>query len=105
DGKKRHFLTIDNKFAPFGTVPGYLRGERAYLLGRLEAEETRVPVKASVDGIRYEGSGQLSADGTAQLSIKIVFIGAYATSLRNGLAQIPENQLGNIIESRLLGQY
>jgi hypothetical protein len=82
DGKERHFLTIDNKFAPFGTVPGYLRGERAYLLGKLEAEETRVPLHASVDGIRYEGTGVLTADGTAQLSIKIVFIGAYATSLR-----------------------
>lgn len=104
-GGKQNFLTIEDKFAPFGTVPGHLRGEKAYLLGASEVEETTVPRSGPADGIRYEGKGTLSKDGTAELSLKIIFIGSYAASLRNGLSQIPENQLGSIIESRLLGQY
>jgi tetratricopeptide (TPR) repeat protein len=105
DRKEQIFLTIDDKFAPFGTVPSHMRGERAYLLGALNAVETTVPRVGATDGIRYKGTGSLSANGTAELSLKIIFLGSYATSLRNGLSQIPENQLGNIIESRLLGQY
>ncbi len=103
-GKKRQFLTIDDKFAPFGTVPSYLRGEKAYLLGELEAEETKVPVTGQEDGIVYEGKGTLQENGNLELDLNIVFIGSYAASLRNGLSQIPENQLANVIESRLLAQ-
>lgn len=99
-----HFLTIEDKFAPFGTVPSYLRGAPAYLLGKLEAEETRVPDTGIRDGIAYEGEGQLSESGDLKLDLKIIFHGSFAASLRNGLSQIPENQLGNVIESRLLAQ-
>lgn len=103
DGKE-HFLTIDDKFAPFGTVPSYLRGAPAYLLGQLEAVKTRVPETGVQDGISYEGSGQLSERGDLKLDLNISFHGSFAASLRNGLSQIPENQLGNVIESRLLAQ-
>jgi len=103
-GKDLTWLTIDNKFAPFGTVPSHLRGEKAYILGALEAEPAQVPSLGETDGIRYEGTGKLAKSGTAELDLKLIFLGAYATSLRNGLSQVPENQLGNIIESKLLGQ-
>lgn len=102
--KKQVWLTIDDKFAPFGTVPSHLRGEKAYLLGELEPVPTRVPQAGAVDGITYEGKGVLSATGSAELDLNIVFRGTYATSLRNGLSQIPGNQLGNVIESNFLGQ-
>ena len=39
-----------------------------------------------------------------KLAISLKFYGKFAAGLRNGLSQIPENQLGNIIESRLLGR-
>ncbi len=106
-GEKKHrtWLTIDDKFAPFGTVPSHLRGEKAYVLGSLEAEVTQVPTLGTQDGIRYEGRGVLDKKGTLSLNLRIIFSGSYAASLRNGLAQIPETQLSNIIESRLLGQH
>ncbi len=104
EGKNRHWLTIEDKFAPFGTVPSHLRGEPAYVLGGLEAEVTTVPIVGVADGIRYEGTGKLLKNGSAELDFKIIFLGTFATSLRTGLSQIPENQLGNIIESQLLGQ-
>lgn len=103
-GKQRQFLTIEDKFAPFGTVPSSLRGENAYLLGALEVEKTIVPMTDGDDGIGYEGQGTLNQRGDLKIDLKIIFNGSYAASLRNGLSQIPENQLGNVIESRLLAQ-
>ncbi len=102
--KDRTWLTIDDKFAPFGTTPGHLRGEPAYILGGAHPETSEVPDSGLEDAIRYEGQGILDKDGSAKLKLRIVFVGAFAASLRNGLSQIPENQLGNIIESKLLGQ-
>jgi len=103
-GPSATWLTIEDKFAPYGTVPGHLRGEKAYLLGNLEAETTMVPRAGEVDRIGYQGTGTLRADGSARLSLSIVFSGQYAAGLRNGLSQIPESQLKTIIESQLLGQ-
>lgn len=101
----RTWLTIDDKFAPFGTTPSHLRGAPAYILGGARPEKTKVPTTGSEDAIRYEGRGVLSKSGSAKLNLRIVFVGAFASSLRNGLSQIPENQLGNIIESKLIGQH
>ena len=103
-GKSATWLTIEDKFAPYGTVPGHLRGEKAYILGGLDAEITKVPQTGAIDRISYQGSGTLRTDGSARLSISIVFDGQYAAGLRNGLSQIPEAQLKTIIESQLLGQ-
>lgn len=103
-GKSATWLTIEDKFAPYGTVPGPLRGEKAYILGGLSPEVTRVPQGGAIDRIGYQGTGTLRTDGSARLSIDIVFSGQYAASLRNGLSQIPEAQLKTIIESQLLGQ-
>jgi hypothetical protein len=99
------WLTIDDKFAPFGTIPSHLRGEKAYFLGGPSAEPTTVPREGTPDRIAYEGKGKLEKDGSAKINLRIIFVGTFATSLRNGLSQIPENQLSNIIESRLLGQH
>lgn len=101
----RSWLTIDDKYAPFGTTPSHLRGEKAYILGGKEPIVTRVPTDGAKDAILYEGKGKLSKNGSAKLNLRIIFVGAFAASLRNGLSQIPENQLSNIIESRLLGQH
>lgn len=103
--KQAVFLTIEDRFAPFGTVPSHLRGEQAYLLGAFEPQSTRVPTSNLEDGIVYKGKGRINEDGDADLELSIVFQGSYATSLRNGLAQIPENQLEGIIEAQFLGQF
>ncbi len=98
------WLTVNDKYAPFGYVPAALRGEKAYLLRGDAPQVVTVPEHGTQDGIHYDGSGTLAADGSAKLSLRLRFVGKFATALRNGLAQIPESQLGNIIESRLLGR-
>jgi tetratricopeptide (TPR) repeat protein len=98
------WLTVNDKYAPFGYVPAALRGEKAYLLTGDTPVVVTVPEHGALDGIHYDGTGTLEADGSAKLSLRLRFYGKFAAALRNGLAQIPENQLGNIIESRLLGR-
>ncbi len=98
------WLTVNDKYAPFGYVPAPLRGEKAFLLRGDKPQALTVPEHGAVDGIMYEGKGTLNPDGSAKLAISLKFYGKFAAGLRNGLSQIPENQLGNIIESRLLGR-
>lgn len=104
EGKDAVWLAISDRYAPFGTVPGPLRGEPAYVMSGPEVLKKTVPHGGQDDSISYEGTGVLAADGSARLSLRIIFKGQFAANLRNGLSQIAENQLAGIIESRLLGQ-
>lgn len=97
------WLTVGDRYAPFGYVPAHVRGQKAYLMVGDTPEVLEVPSEGAEDGIRYDGKGVLAADGSGRLELRLRFFGTYAAALRNGLAQIPENQLPNIIESRLLG--
>lgn len=97
------WLTVGDRYAPFGYVPSHVRGQKAYLMVGDTPEVAKVPAGGAEDAIRYVGTGELAADGSAKLDLQLRFHGRFATALRNGLAQIPENQLANIIESRMLG--
>lgn len=104
-GKSAEYLTIENRFAPFGTIPSHVRGQKAYLLGAEKLLTVQIPEGGIEDGITYRGTGQLKENGDAELHLEIVFEGKYGASLRAGLAEIPENQLPGIIESQLLAQH
>lgn len=97
------WLTVGDRYAPFGYIPSQVRGQRAYVMVGDAPEVVAVPAEGAEDAIHYVGSGALAADGSAKLDLVLRFHGRFATGLRNGLAQVPENQLVNIIESRLLG--
>lgn len=100
---KEVWLTVGDRYAPFGYVPSHLRGQKAYLMVGDSPELAQVPADGAEDGVRYDGTGELAADGSAKLDLRLRFYGSMGAALRNGLSQIPENQLANIIESRLLG--
>lgn len=99
------YLTIENRFAPFGMIPSHVRGEKGYVLGADKLEIARVPEGGPEDSITYRGTGSLKENGDAELELAIIFQGKYGASLRNGLAEIPENQLAGVIESQLLSQH
>jgi len=104
-GKDEAYLTIEDRYSPFGTIPSHVRGERAYAMEGFHVQEGKVPLGGVADAITYRGTGELGPDGSAELSLEVIFQGRYAASLRNGLAEIPENQLDGVIESQLLGQF
>ena len=102
-GKDAAWLTLGNKYAPFGYVSADLRGMPAYFLegGR---ERTTVPSRGSEDEIAFSGTGKLDAAGGLTLDLVEQFSGKLAIALRRGLSQVPEQQLHDALESNLLAQ-
>jgi hypothetical protein len=98
------WLTLASKYAPFGFVPAEVRGVPAYLLGGSEPKRVQTPTEGADDALVYEASAQLSPDGSAKLAMSQGFYGKFAVALRGAIAQLPEHQLRDVIESRLLGR-
>lgn len=97
------WLTLGNKYAPFGYVAADLRGMPAHFLDGAR-EETTVPEQGGADGIAFSGHGQLDAAGALTMELVEEFDGKHAMALRRGLSQVPEQQLHSVLESNLLAQ-
>jgi hypothetical protein len=102
--KGRVWLTVSSKYAPFGYVPDEVRGMPAYLLEPPAPRPITTPSGGTPDAVGYEGDVTLAADGSAKLELLQKFYGKYAMALRTALAELPEGQLHDVIESRLLGR-
>jgi tetratricopeptide (TPR) repeat protein len=103
-GKSGSWLTLGSKYAPFGYVPAEARGMPAYLLSSGTPVLTRTPKEGTLDDMAYEGTVKLQPTGAADVQLTLSFSGKYATGLRNALSQLPEDQLRDVLESRLLGR-
>ncbi len=104
DGAKGQWVTVGDKYAPFGYVPAEIRGSAAYRLGTEPPQLVRVDAADSHDSFDTVGKGTLAADGSATLELEQAFTGKLAIALRNVLAQAPEAQLRTLVEGRLLGR-
>lgn len=102
-GEKVLWLTVRDKFAPFGYVPAELRGQPAYRLvpGTPKAV---VPRAGDADGVAFEGRADVHDDGSATVVLAIRYTGKLAISMRNVLDKIPESQLRDFVEARLLAR-
>ena len=98
------WLTVSSKYAPFAYVPDEVRGMPAFLLAGPAPKPITVPSGGTPDAVGYEGDVTLAADGSAKLELVQKFYGKYAMALRTALAELPEGQLHDVIESRLLGR-
>jgi len=101
--KQPTWMTIGDKFAPFGYLPAELRGQPVIRLVEGLPRET-TPKSGSVDGVVYEASGELAEDGSARLEIKQKFVGKLGIGLRSSIEQLAESRLHDIVESRLVGR-
>ena len=97
------WLTLGNKYAPFGYLSADVRGMPAYFLDGAR-ERTAVPEQGSADGIAFSGHGKLDASGALTIDLVEQFSGKLAMALRRGLSQVPEQQLHEVLESNLLAQ-
>jgi cellulose synthase operon protein C len=104
DGAKQSaWLTLGNKYAPFGYVSADIRGMPARFLDG-DHEEVTVPEQGGADGIAFSGHGQLDASGSLTMDLVEEFSGKHAMALRRGLSQVSEQQLHDVLESNLLAQ-
>jgi cellulose synthase operon protein C len=98
------WLTVVDKYAPFGYLPAQIRGTQAYRLGVEEPAKETIPLGATRDGFDTDGSGELRSDGSARLDLIQTFSGKLAIVLRNVLAQEPQSQLKAFVEGKLFGR-
>ncbi len=98
------WLTVVDKYAPFGYLPAQIRGTDAYRLGVSDPALETIPLGATRDGFDTDGSGELHLDGSAHLDLVQTFSGKLAIVLRNVLAQEPQSQLKAFVEGRLFGR-
>ncbi len=98
------YLTLGDKYAPFGYLPAALRGASAYRLNSYPPQLTTLPDSGTGDALIVEGTGSLASDGSAKLQLVQRFSGKLAIVLRNVLAQSPEAQLRTLVETRLVGR-
>jgi tetratricopeptide (TPR) repeat protein len=95
------WLTIRDKFAPFGYVASELRGQTAIvLIDGMPREEVRAP--GAVDQVVYEGRADVREDGSAKLDLVLTFAGNRAIAWRSALDQIPQAKLYDFVERELV---
>lgn len=97
------WMVVRDKFAPYGYLPSSLRGQPAIVLSTGAPRET-TPESGSRDGVTYEGTVEVRADGSATLKLEERFEGKFAILLRSALENLPDAQRDEAIETKLIGQ-
>lgn len=96
------WLTVHDKFAPYGYVPAELHDQRAIVL-RQGTPSAIVQAPTVADDLIYEGRADVRSDGSAVLDLTITFEGTRAMAWRGALEQIPEAKLNTFVERELVG--
>jgi tetratricopeptide (TPR) repeat protein len=95
------WLTVRDKFAPFGYIPAELREQTAIRLVPGTPRET-VHAPWAADGVTYEGRADARADGSAGMDLVVTFAGDRAIAWRNALDQIPEAKRYDFVEREVV---
>jgi tetratricopeptide (TPR) repeat protein len=95
------WLTVRDKFAPFGYIPAELREQPAIRLVRGTPREV-VHAPGAADGITYDGRAEVRLDGSAALDLTVTFAGERAIAWRNALDHIPEAKLYDFVEREVV---
>jgi tetratricopeptide (TPR) repeat protein len=106
------WLTVGERFAPYGYLPSYLRGQPAVLLDLPEpwTKDEPLPIvterteaAGAADRIATTGLAKLRSDGSAELRLEQRYHGKYAVVLRSRLNGVPEPRLRDVLEAEVLG--
>jgi cellulose synthase operon protein C len=97
------WMIVREKFAAYGYLPSSLRGQPAIVLRPGTPREV-TPVAGATDGVLTEGVAEVDETGAAKLSFEQHYDGKLAIALRTALETLPDAQLRDTIESRLLAQ-
>ena len=97
------WLTVRDKFAPYGYVPAEMRGQPAIRLVRGTPTDI-ITNTGALDGVVFEGRADLHEDGSATVELSQSFTGKLGISMRNVFDKIAEAQVKDFVESRLLAR-
>lgn len=99
--KGPRWLTVRDKFAPFGYVPPDLRGQPAIRLVPGTPTDT-TPTLGAADGVLIEGRAFLKDDGSATIELSHAFQGRMGIGLRTVFERIAESKRNEFVETRIL---
>jgi len=95
------WMTVRDKFAPFGYIPAELREQPAIrLVAGTPGDVVHAP--GATDTVAYEGRADARPDGSANLDLTVTFSGNRAIAWRNALAQVAEVKLYDFVERELV---
>ena len=86
------WLTVRDKFAPYGYVPAEQRGQPCVMLVPGTPRDT-VTSPGAIDGLTFEGRADLREDGSASVDLAQSFSGNLGIQIRGVLDKIAEGQL------------
>ncbi len=98
------WVQLNEQFAPFGYVPAQVRGMPAYVLGGDKPTKVTMPATGEPDSISFEGHVKLSANGSAIVDFNQIFAGRYGAALRQGLTEVGEGRIEDVVESQILAK-
>lgn len=96
------WMTVRDKFAPFGYVPAELRGVPAIRLVPGTPRDT-TPALGAADGVIIEGRASLKEDGSASVELTQSYGGRIGIGLRAVFDRIAEGKRSEFVETRILG--
>lgn len=95
------WLTVRDKFAPYGYVPTEWRDQPAVrLVPGTPRDILRAP--GDVDGVVYEGAADVREDGSGTLDLTLTFQGQRAILWRTAIDQIPEAKVSDFVEREIV---
>ncbi len=95
------WLTVHDKFAPYGYVPAELREQPAIVLSAGTPHDV-VHAAGAVDGVKYVGRAVLHEDGSGALDLALTFSGNRGIAWRNALDQVAQAKLYDFVERELV---
>jgi tetratricopeptide (TPR) repeat protein len=95
------WMTVRDKFAPYGYIPAELRNQPAIVLAAQMPRDT-VNAQGTIDGVLYEGRAAVRGDGAATLDLEVTFSGNRAIAWRNALARVPQARLFDFVEREVV---
>jgi cellulose synthase operon protein C len=95
------WLTVRDKFAPFGYTPVEMRDAPAIVLVPGTPHEV-VQAPGDIDRVTYQGSADVREDGSASIDLALTFQGDRAIAWRNAFDQIPQAKIDDFIERELV---
>jgi tetratricopeptide (TPR) repeat protein len=95
------WMTVRDKFAPFGYVPAEWRDQTAIrLVAGTPRDVVRAP--AAADRVAYEGRADVHDDGSAVLDLTLTFDGNRAIAWRTALDQVPQSKINEFVEREVI---
>jgi hypothetical protein len=95
------WLTVHDKFAPFGYTPAEIRGETAIVLVSGTPHEI-VQAEGALDRVTYEGRADVRDDGSASFDVAVTFEGNRAIAWRNAFDQVPQAKIDDFVEREIV---